>query len=163
MLVHGERGIKGIEYDSDTDEYYHEEAAADYLCQPRYHKVEIKDINGLVYRYDREALVVARYTTKGHHIMGWLSRAKGTAEEMVDAVVDYKRSSDLGTAIGQEAYRQGVDPGSLDQATIERIAQANGLNPHKYLNSDIVDDHITESYEQAAYEHERKSRGWHLW
>ncbi len=57
MLVHGERGIKVIEYGSDTDEYYHEEAAADYLCQPRYHKVEIKDINGLVYRYDRAALV----------------------------------------------------------------------------------------------------------
>ncbi len=61
MLVHGERGIKVIEYGGDTDEYYHEEEAADYLCQSRYHKVEIKDINGKVYRYDRAALVLLRW------------------------------------------------------------------------------------------------------
>jgi hypothetical protein len=57
MLIHGERGSKAIEYGGNTDEYYHQENAADYLCQSRYHQVEIKDATGKVYRYDRAVLV----------------------------------------------------------------------------------------------------------
>lgn len=43
------------EYGGETDSYYHEETAADYLCQPEKHVlVEIKDVNGNMYRYDQK-------------------------------------------------------------------------------------------------------------
>lgn len=43
------------EYGGETNSYYHEETAADYLCQPEKHiLVEIKDVNGKVYTYNQK-------------------------------------------------------------------------------------------------------------
>ncbi len=92
--------------------------------------------------------------------MGWLSKAKETAEEIVDAVKDYKRSSDLGAAIGKEAYQQGLEPGDVEWSTIERIAQENNLNVDKYINRDIVAESIKGSWESTAYHDEQQALPW---
>ena len=59
MLVHHADGSKREHaYDGETDEYYQEETAADYLCTPeKYRRVEIKNVHGQIYRYDRAAMV----------------------------------------------------------------------------------------------------------
>ena len=59
MLVHHADGSKREHaYDGETDEYYQEETAADYLCTPeKYSQVEIKNVHGQIYRYDRAAMV----------------------------------------------------------------------------------------------------------
>jgi hypothetical protein len=46
---------KEHEYRGEINSYYHEETAADYLCQPEKHVlVEIKDVNGKVYSYSQK-------------------------------------------------------------------------------------------------------------
>lgn len=48
---------KEHEYSVETNSYYHEETAADYLCQPEKHVlVEIKDVNGTIYTYTNDQL-----------------------------------------------------------------------------------------------------------
>jgi len=56
MLVHREQNTVEREYGSGTDDYYHEETAADYLSSESCTAVEIKDESGKVYRYNRESL-----------------------------------------------------------------------------------------------------------
>jgi len=58
MLVHHADGSKREHaYDGETDDQYHEECAADHLSCDGTTFVEIKDITGKVYRYDRAAMV----------------------------------------------------------------------------------------------------------
>ncbi len=92
--------------------------------------------------------------------MGWLSKAKETAEEVVDAVKDYKKSSDLGTAIGKEAYQQGLEPGDVEWSTVERIAQENNLNVDKYINRDVIAESINGSWDSTAYHDEQQALPW---
>ncbi len=56
MLVHREQRTVEHEYGSGTDDYYHQETAADYLSSESCISVEIKDESGKVYRYNRESL-----------------------------------------------------------------------------------------------------------
>jgi hypothetical protein len=52
LIVHDVGGkVKVYEHDG-TDEYYHQEEAANYLCEAKHCLVEIKDTSGKIYRYD---------------------------------------------------------------------------------------------------------------
>lgn len=56
MIVHFVDGSAEEHECSGTDEYDHQETAADYLCQPKHTHIEIKDSAGKVYQYDQAAM-----------------------------------------------------------------------------------------------------------
>jgi hypothetical protein len=74
---------------------------------------------------------------------------------------NWKDVSQLGDAIGQEAYRRGIEPADVDWSTIERVAEEKGVDlDYSRVTRELVADHINSSWDSAAYYDEQRAKPW---
>jgi len=83
----------------------------------------------------------------------------GMFREIKESLSNWREASQLGEAIGKEAYQRGIE--ELDWNTVERMAEENGVDlDYSRVTRDVVANHINDSYEQQKYEAEQQSLPW---
>jgi hypothetical protein len=93
--------------------------------------------------------------------MGLFSRAKETVSEVTEAIVEMHNASQLGQAIGKEAYRQGLQPGDMEWSTVETLAQQQNIRHHRESVGEQLKESIDEGYADA--EEDAHPKRWRFW